>query len=537
MHSLSRLRERAGVRASRSQDQLPTSSATSAVVTAPAPKRSAMASRARFSACAVGGRRREQAELRRVRRRPGSARTRPSGGWGAPARARAAPPPSRYSSWPSSVGFVQRRAPGHQREIRALQLQLHGPRAQARARAAGAPTRSAWACTRGASASTPVRSSSNVSSAPMLFASRSGITGRGSMAFACSHSSRPDGPSRRTSASGSLRARCRRRSRAPSSPGARALFGPTPHSREHGQGRQERRAAAGRHLDLAVRLGQVRRDLRDQLHLGDAGRRGQADLVRRCARAGAGRCPRARRTAPATRSRPGTPRRATAARPAASPRPGCRTRARWPPRRRRAAAARRPRRAPAQRARHRHRAAHAERPHLVRRRQHHAAAGVAADDHRPAAQGRVVALLDGRVERVHVHVDDRARARPRYSSVAPSPPPPAPRLLVFALALRLRFGRRRRPLGVAAAISVPPIVMAMSQAAADVLVDGAARRERRPSHWLHRVAGVRRADSSSTRSSGGSRAHARSSSIGVDAVADVAWASTPSRTRTGRTRP
>ena len=53
--TLSRLRERAGVRASRLRS-LPTSlSATSAVVTVPAPKRSAMASRARFSACAVVG--------------------------------------------------------------------------------------------------------------------------------------------------------------------------------------------------------------------------------------------------------------------------------------------------------------------------------------------------------------------------------------------------------------------------------------------------------------------------------------------------
>jgi hypothetical protein len=35
---------------------------------------------------------------------------------------------------------------------------------------------------------------------------------------------------------------------------------------------------------------------------------------------------------------------------------------------------------------------------------------VAADDHRPAAQLRPVALLDGRVERVHVGVQDRAGA-------------------------------------------------------------------------------------------------------------------------------
>ena len=40
---------------------------------------------------------------------------------------------------------------------------------------------------------------------------------------------------------------------------------------------------------------------------------------------------------------------------------------------------------------------------LVAGRQHHAAA----DDHRPAAQPRVVALLDGGVERVEVGVQDR----------------------------------------------------------------------------------------------------------------------------------
>jgi hypothetical protein len=32
---------------------------------------------------------------------------------------------------------------------------------------------------------------------------------------------------------------------------------------------------------------------------------------------------------------------------------------------------------------------------------------VTADDHRAAAQPGIVALLDGRVERVHVEVDDR----------------------------------------------------------------------------------------------------------------------------------
>ena len=58
---------------------------------------------------------------------------------------------------------------------------------------------------------------------------------------------------------------------------------------------------------------------------------------------------------------------------------------------------------------HRHRRAHAERARLVARRRHDAAAvGLAADRQRLAAQRRVVALLDRRVERVHVDVKDPA---------------------------------------------------------------------------------------------------------------------------------
>ena len=53
-----------------------------------------------------------------------------------------------------------------------------------------------------------------------------------------------------------------------------------------------------------------------------------------------------------------------------------------------------------------HRRAHAARPRLVARREHDAAA----DDHRPAAQPRIVALLDRRVERVEVGVQDRRLA-------------------------------------------------------------------------------------------------------------------------------
>ena len=61
------------------------------------------------------------------------------------------------------------------------------------------------------------------------------------------------------------------------------------------------------------------------------------------------------------------------------------------------------------RARHRHRRAHAERPRLVAGGGDDAArCGRAADGDRLAAQLRVVALLDGRVERVHVDVEDAA---------------------------------------------------------------------------------------------------------------------------------
>ena len=50
-----------------------------------------------------------------------------------------------------------------------------------------------------------------------------------------------------------------------------------------------------------------------------------------------------------------------------------------------------------------HRGAHAERLRLIAGGQHDATA----DDHGPAAKARIVALLDGRVERVEVGVQDR----------------------------------------------------------------------------------------------------------------------------------
>jgi len=50
---------------------------------------------------------------------------------------------------------------------------------------------------------------------------------------------------------------------------------------------------------------------------------------------------------------------------------------------------------------------HPERPGFVRRRRDHAPSTDAADDDRLAPQRRLVALLDGREERVEVQVEDR----------------------------------------------------------------------------------------------------------------------------------
>ena len=59
------------------------------------------------------------------------------------------------------------------------------------------------------------------------------------------------------------------------------------------------------------------------------------------------------------------------------------------------------------RPRHRHRRVHAERARLVARVPHDAPVAEPADDHRLAAQRRVVELLDRREERVEVDVQDR----------------------------------------------------------------------------------------------------------------------------------
>src|SRR5690606_28448836 len=57
----------------------------------------------------------------------------------------------------------------------------------------------------------------------------------------------------------------------------------------------------------------------------------------------------------------------------------------------------------------RHRGMDAVAARLVARRRDHAAVADAADDHGLAAQGRIVMLLHGREERVHVGMQDDAR--------------------------------------------------------------------------------------------------------------------------------
>ena len=60
----------------------------------------------------------------------------------------------------------------------------------------------------------------------------------------------------------------------------------------------------------------------------------------------------------------------------------------------------------------RHCRAHAKAPHLVIGGGHHApAVGVAADDHRLAAQRRIVAHVDGGIETIHVTVQDAAHSQ------------------------------------------------------------------------------------------------------------------------------
>ena len=124
----------------------------------------------------------------------------------------------------------------------------------------------------------------------------------------------------------------------------------------------------------------------------------------------------ASRRSAACRGRRGTPRRSTAPRPAASCRGRRRTPPCSPPSTPPSAAdhdrvrAQPPRPPPA------HRRPHPARLRLVAGRQHHAAA----DDHRPAAQPRIVALLDRRVERVEVGVQDGGLSSHEHMFASPA---------------------------------------------------------------------------------------------------------------------
>ena len=102
------------------------------------------------------------------------------------------------------------------------------------ARCCLAATRSAWPCRKGWRCS-PSRSSSKVSSAPMLFASLSGSTGRGSMPRASARSHGPRLPSSRSSQASSALATSPM-VRRPRPRTTFSVFGPTPHSRETGKG-------------------------------------------------------------------------------------------------------------------------------------------------------------------------------------------------------------------------------------------------------------------------------------------------------------
>ena len=174
---------------------------------------------------------------------------------------------------------------------------------------------------------------------------------------------------------------------------------------------QERLDALGRDHRQAVRLAPGRRDLREELVRRDAGRRGQA-----------GRLANPRLDAPARRSSPsGSPHAFSVTSRYASSSDSASTSGvtdaedREHLLRHRAVlleirADDREVRAEADRARHRNRRAHAELARLVAGGRDHAARlRRAADRHRLAAQLRPIALLDRRVERVHVDVDDAAQ--------------------------------------------------------------------------------------------------------------------------------
>ena len=166
---------------------------------------------------------------------------------------------------------------------------------------------------------------------------------------------------------------------------------------------QERELAVGRHHQQPVGLGHAAGHLGQELGAGHPDGDGQADLLaHRCAAAGRDRA----RASPDTRRSPPTSRNASSIESRSTTGAvsledvehglaglGVGRQPRRHDHGLRAAAAAPP---PA------HRGAHAARPGLVARGQHHPAA----HDDRPAAQRRVVALLDGREEGVQVGVED-----------------------------------------------------------------------------------------------------------------------------------
>ena len=232
-------------------------------------------------------------------------------------------------------------------------------------------------------------------------------TGRGSRLWASAWRCRPDArPSIETSAASASRATSPTVviPRSCSLPRGHRPDAPEPLDRQRVE---EGELAVGRHHQQAVGLGHAARHLGEELRPRDADRDRQADPLAHVApqprRDLGGRA----RDALAARGRRGTPRRSTAPRPAAS----CRRTPRTPPCS--------PRSRPTCAARRRSPAGTAGGPaappiavrtpqalRLVAGREH----DPAADDHRPAAQARVVSLLDRRVERVEVGVQDRRLA-------------------------------------------------------------------------------------------------------------------------------
>ena len=253
------------------------SSATSAVVTAAGAEAVGDGVERAVQRLRGGGRRREQAELRRVRRdqvlgrHAGQARR--ARGLAREQRRR------RPVEHLAVVGrLVQRRAPGDQREVGALQLQLHGARAQRRR----ARSRRADPQRLRVDARRQRLDAREILVEGLLGADALGVAVGDDRAridrvrLLPQRAPRRPEPARqlvriapRDVADG-LEAHRRQR--------ARALRPDAPQPRDR-QRREERGAAVGRHLELAVRLGHVGRDLGDQLDVRDAGRRGQPDLV------------------------------------------------------------------------------------------------------------------------------------------------------------------------------------------------------------------------------------------------------------------